>query len=161
MTPANRTALILRARALTATGSGGEAGHARRAFDLAHRAFRRLELAAEAASRDRWDMLQRPQGRPPSAGEDVFAAEIARAVIRYPVHGEAAVYAALLDAVDLAHLLDEQLYRAWLETERTDPPANMPAEPVNRLGAPLAPGCSRRECCASGDEVSPSDGENG
>lgn len=117
--------------------------HARRAFELAHHARRLLERAAETASRDRWPILER-SGYQPETQIARYAQRCANAVIKYPVHGEARVYAALLDAVDKALLLSEALYKDWLATQpRVEPLPE--ASGVNRLGAPLAPGCARTE----------------
>ncbi len=148
----DKASLLHKARTLTASGDGGQAAAKRRAFDLAHRAFRCLELAAETASRDRWSMMVGPKGPVPRDPERKFAADIAAAAMTYPVRGEAKVYAALLGAVDLAHSLSERLYREWVETQRTSGPVPPPERGVNRTGAPLAPGCSRRESCGNSDE---------
>ena len=148
----DKASLLHKARTLTASGDGGQAAAKRRAFDLAHRAFRCLELAAETASRDRWSMMGGPSGPAPREPHRRFAADISVAAISYPVNGEAKVYAALLDSVDLAHALSEQLYREWIETQRTSGPLPVPEHGTNRLGEAMAPGCSRRECCADNDE---------
>jgi len=123
----------------------------RAAFDLAHRARRLLELAAETASRNRWDRLETPRERL-TQPDAIFAAECANAVIRYPVAGEAAVYAALLDAVDVAHAVSDMLYQDWLATQRTDEPLPLPPRGVNRLGGPMAAGCSRAVPAGSSDD---------
>lgn len=147
-----QNALAKAARDATANGPGDLAAHRRRAFDLAHRARRLLEVTAETASRERWDELQAPQGTPPSAPEARFATLCAASVIRYPPYGEAAVYAALLDAVDVARRVADQLHREWLATQRTENPLPVPRG-VNRLSVALADGCSRADCRGpSGEE---------
>lgn len=134
-------------------GKDSEEFHARRAFDLAHRARRLLELAAETASRDRWDELTRPEREPrdPCAR---FANACASASIKYPVTGEATVYAALLDAVDTAHIAADELYKAWLATQPRRDPLPVPDGGTNRLGGPLAPGCARVSFGSSDDDMS-------
>ncbi len=154
MRTVDKDSLLCKARTLTATGDGGESAAKRRAFDLAHRAFRCLELAAETASRERWALMVGPSGPAPQDMPRRFAADIATASINYPVHGEAKVYAALLGAVDLAHALSERLYREWVDTQRTSDPAPLPERGVNRLGDAMAPGCSRREPYGNTDEES-------
>lgn len=160
MRAVDKPALLKELADATKGGPGGDAGSRRRAFDLAHRVFRLMELAAETASRERWSMLTGP-GRFAGTRHEFYAARVASSAINYPVHGEAAVYAALLDAVDLAHALSEQLYAEWLKTQRKCAPAPLPEPGVNKIGAPLAPGCTRRECCAGSDELSASDGPDG
>ena len=88
--------------------------HARHMFDLAFRARRLLENAAETASRDRWDSLV-SSNNPPASREGHLAVLIGRTVIEYPVVGQPAVYAALLAAADRAVELSESLYRDWLK----------------------------------------------
>lgn len=127
-----------------------ETSSARAAFDLAHRARRLLERAAETASRDRWDEIGASPHKALSNPEAAFAAACAGEAIECPVVGEAAVYAALLDAVDTAHIVADRLYDRFLATQRTEQP--VPIEGVNRIGAPLAPGCSRGFCPGSSDE---------
>lgn len=124
----------------------------RAAFDLAHRARRVLEIAAETASRNRWTVLDAPTGPAPKEPEAVFAAACAAAVIQYPVQGEARVYAALLDAVDAAQAVSERLYQAWLVSQPRDKPLPLPELGVNRIGGPLAAGCSRGVSAGSGDD---------
>lgn len=123
----------------------------RRAFELAHRARRLLEIAAETASRNRWVTLDAPTGSVPRELEARFATECA-AVIKYPVTGEAKVYAALLDAVDTARLVSDQLYEKWLDTQREVQPLPEPEPGINRIGAPLAPGCRVVEKLGDSDE---------
>jgi len=132
-------------------GSDCDAQHLRRAFDLAHRARRLLEATAETAARDRWTELAAPSGPAPKAPEALFAALCAGAAIRYPVDGEAAVYAALLDAIDTARRVSDRLYNDWLGTQRTERPLPVPRG-VNRLSVTLAAGCSRANCHAHSDE---------
>lgn len=130
----------------------------RRTFELAHRAHRRLELVAETASRGRWALLAEHRDMPRHSamdtipGEMHFAFEIAREAFDYPVRGEAAVYAALLDAVDLAASVSEQLYQQWLKHIRDSKPLPLPEPGINKIGAPLASGCCRRESCVQSDE---------
>lgn len=131
-----------------------ETKNARQAFELAHHARRLLEAAADTAARDRWAELVSSGAR---MGYDVarYAAACASASIKYPVQGEAKVYAALLDAVDTAHVVSDQLYDAWLQTQPREAPLPVP-EGTNRLGAPLAPGCTRSFCAyddASGESA--------
>ena len=119
--------------------------HARRAFELAHRARRLLESAAETASRNRWPMLERSKYRPERL-DARYAQRVADELLkaRYPVRGEAQVYAALLDAVDRLVEVSEALYHEWLGTQPREAPLPVP-EGTNRLGGPMAPGCSRAE----------------
>lgn len=130
----------------------------RAAWDLAHRARRVLEIAAETASRNRWTVLDAPTGPAPKEPDAVFAAACAAAVIEYPVQGEARVYAALLDAVDAAQAVSERLYQAWLVSQPRDKPLPLPELGVNRIGGPLAAGCSRGVCRAGSDEENTSGG---
>lgn len=124
---------------MTTAGEGGVAGHARRAFELAHRARRLCEQAAEHASRNRWTVLQVPAAVPIDPIQR-FAQECAAVVIQYPKHGEAAVYAALLSAADCAREVSDKLYEVWLGTQPKQPPSTTPG-PVTKLGGAMAPGC--------------------
>lgn len=142
MKPAQLNRLALLAYSMTALGTRDKAQHARAAHDLVHRARRLLELAAETASRNRWSVLEQANGTAETP-EAQYAAACAAAVVQYPVHGEAKVYAALLNAVDAAHAVADKLYDRWKETQRTADPAPPPEPGVNRIGGPLAPGCSR------------------
>lgn len=152
MTPPDLEKLITLAGSATATGPAGRAAHTRRAFELAHRARRLLEIAAETASRNRWNELNTPQGAAPKEPEARFAAACAAAVIKYPVYGEPKVYAALLDAVDCARLVSERLYHAWVDTQREVDPLPEPEPGVVHIAVPLAPGCSRVESLETPDE---------
>jgi hypothetical protein len=141
------------AQSLTTDGNHhNKAAHARRAFNLAHRARRLLELAAETASRDRWDELLAPHGPPPKELEACFAAACAKAAIKYPARGEAKVYAALLDAVDTARIVADRLYQRWLETQREKSPLPEPEPGVVKIGAPLATGCRVVQSLGNSDE---------
>lgn len=141
------------ARQMTVRPEGDKGFHARRAFDLAHRARRLLESAAEAASRDRWNELERP-AKQPKENVARFATACAEACIKYPITGEAKVYAALLDAVDTATLVADELYKAWLKTQPRSKPLPVPDGGVNRLGGPMAPGCARVSFDQSDDDLS-------
>lgn len=131
--------LVSLALRMTREGEGGLAGHARRAFDLAHRARRLCEAAAEAASRDRWTSLDAP-GQPLSEPAARLAHACANTVIKYPVRTEAGVYAALLDAADCAYSVSECLYNAWLRIQPKVAASNKPGCSRDRLGSPPAPG---------------------
>lgn len=130
--------LIELARSMTA--DGGVEGHARRAFELAHRAWRVCETAAEHASRTRWALLQAPGIRPADPVQR-FAYECAVVRIHYPVLGEAAVYAAMLGAADCAHLVAVETYKAWLDMQPKAPPIVQDGNPGDRIAPPLAEGC--------------------
>lgn len=157
MTPATLEQLITTARTMTAsTGPADPAARARRAFDLAHRARRLLEVVAETASRNRISALPVPRGPLPVRPDARFAATCAMAVIRYPVVGEAKVYASVLDAVDAAALVSDRLYQAWLAQVRDAEPLPEPEPGISVIGGPLAPGCSWRDKCDLSDEDSSS-----
>jgi len=49
------------------------------------------------------------------------------AAITYPVHGEAKVYAALLDAVDAASRMSEGLYQDLLDLQRARGDEKLPS----------------------------------
>lgn len=155
MTPAALEQLITTARTMTAsTGPVDPAARARRAFDLAHRARRLLEVVAETASRNRLSALPVPKGALPVRPDARFAAICCMKVIKYPVTGEAKVYAAVLDAVDAAALVSDRLYQAWLAQVRDAEPLPEPEPGISVIGGPLAPGCSWRETYANDDEDS-------
>lgn len=137
--PTDVKTLVDLAGSMTGAGDGGNQGHARRAFELAHRARRLCELGAEHASRNRWSVLQAPTAQPEDTIQR-FAQACAAVVIVYPVHGEAAVYASLLTAADCAREVAEELYKAWLETQPKAERSENPAY-VERLGQPMAEGC--------------------
>ncbi len=153
MTLSDLEELLTHARVLTeGTTPDTRAAHDRRAFDLAHRARRLLELAAETASRDRWGELLAPHGPQPKAPEAIFATACAQRTIKYPVYGEAKVYAALLDAVDAARIIADRLYQRWLETQRERPPLPEPEPGVVKIGIPLATGCRVVKSLGNSDE---------
>lgn len=142
-------ALVTQALLVVGTTPKDKATLARSAFELAHRARRLLELAAATASRDRWRELVKPEGRI-NDNDAQFALDCSLASIKYPVVGEAKVYAALLDAVDTAKLVSDALYQRWLETQRTEKPAPDP-QGVRRIGGPIAEGCQWPSCARSDD----------
>jgi len=69
---------------------------------LALRVVRVCEAAAEYAARNRWDMLVAPGESPDDLAHRVAQLCAEAAISEWPVRGEAAVYAALLGAVDIA-----------------------------------------------------------
>jgi len=89
-----------------------------RTWVLAHQARRMLENAAETASRNRWSVFEAPTGPAPESPVAQFATACSVAAITYPVHGEAKVYAAILDAVDAATAVAERLYQDALDYSR-------------------------------------------
>jgi hypothetical protein len=125
------------------TDAATRESHARQAWNLAHRARRVLELAAETASRDRWTQLDAPApGTKGRDKEETFAAACMAACTKYPVSGEPAVYAALLNGVDQAIEVSESLYLAWLDTQERGAPAHLTGE--RKIGGAPAPGAHRR-----------------
>lgn len=139
-----RDPLIDLAYQMTSAEVASKEEHARRAFELAHRARRLLENAADTASRNRWPILER-SGQRPETRIAQYAQRVANATIKYPVHGEPKVYAALLDAIDRALLLSEQIYNDWLATQRDTCQVSSYRDYINRLGEPMAEGCTRAE----------------
>lgn len=139
-----RDPLVTQAYQMTSADITSKEEHARRAFELAHRARRLLENAADTASRNRWPVLERSGYRPDTRIAQ-FAQRVANTVIKYPVHGEPKVYAALLDAIDRALIVSQMLYSDWLETQRDACQVSSYRDYVNRLGEPMAEGCVRVE----------------
>lgn len=150
MKPYSVDKLVAAVRAIEAARDANPDTLPARAFHLAHRARRMLENAADTAARNRWSVLVQPEGPAPRDPIARAAVTLAQAAIKYPAHGEAAVYAAMLDAVDAAVVVSDRLHQDLLATQRTQTPVEV--EPgVNRLGGPMASGC-RRVCLGASDE---------
>jgi len=123
MKPYSLEKLMGLARLLASQANSNAATLPHRAFTIAHQAKRMLENAAETASRLRWSVLEEPTGPAPEHAVAQLATACGLAAITYPVHGEAKVYAALLDAVDAASRMSEGLYQDLLD---------LPARPSTR-----------------------------